>query len=79
MAGGAPDPLVMDLSEAPPAFAAGLVGMAEGDERTLYVHPRGDAGMRRLFGAGLPRNGLLVFDVVCVSADVGGGEEWGGA
>lgn len=79
VAGGAPDPLVMDLSEAPPAFAAGLVGMAEGDERTLYVHPRGDAGMRRLFGAGLPRNGLLVFDVVCVSADVGGGEEWGGA
>ncbi|GAB0498473.1 hypothetical protein MMPV_009817 [Pyropia vietnamensis] len=76
---GTPDPLVMDLTEAPPAFGAGLVGMAEGDERTLYVHPRGDAGMRGLFGVGLPPNGLLVFDVVCVSADVADDGEWGGA
>lgn len=63
----------------PPRFAAGLVGMADGDEQTLYVHPRGDVGMRRLFGAGLPANVLLVFNVVCVCADVGGGDEWGGA
>ncbi|OSX72716.1 hypothetical protein BU14_0412s0010 [Porphyra umbilicalis] len=73
--GGAPDPLVMDLTEAPPAFGAGLVGAAEGEERTLYVHPRGDAGMRAMFGSGLPAGGLLVFDVVCVSADVRDEEE----
>eukprot|EP00183_Erythrolobus_madagascarensis_P002376 CAMPEP_0185849882 /NCGR_PEP_ID=MMETSP1354-20130828/4228_1 /TAXON_ID=708628 /ORGANISM="Erythrolobus madagascarensis, Strain CCMP3276" /LENGTH=527 /DNA_ID=CAMNT_0028550485 /DNA_START=33 /DNA_END=1616 /DNA_ORIENTATION=- len=62
-------PLTLDLRAAPPALADGIVGMREGEERTLYVHPSFCDGMTDLFGEMLPPNALLIFEVELVSAN----------
>jgi len=54
----------MSLDEAIPGFNRGLIGMKEGEKRTLFIHP--DLG----YGASgyLPPNSLLTFDIELVKA-----------
>lgn len=58
------DPIALPLNRTIPGFGLGLVGMKEGEKRTLYIHP--DLG----YGATGPLlpNSLLVFEVEIVSA-----------
>ncbi len=53
------EPVTLSLDHTIPGFSKGLVGMKEGEKRTLYIHPDlgyGTAGH-------LPPNSLLVFEV----------------
>lgn len=68
-------PLTLPLNGAPPALTAGLLGMHEGEERTLYVHPSASEGMADMFGDLLPPNALLIFDLELVSASAPPEEE----
>lgn len=63
--GAAADEELVSLDEAIPGFSKGLVGMKEGEIRTLYLHP--DLGYGKQ-GHLLP-NALLIFDVEVVKAD----------
>ncbi len=55
----------ISLDETIPGFTKGLIGMKEGEKRTLYIHP--DLG----YGATgyLPPNSLLCFEVEVVKAN----------
>jgi len=55
----------ISLDETIPGFTKGLIGMKEGEKRTLYIHP--DMG----YGASgsLPPNSLLCFEVEVVKAN----------
>jgi peptidylprolyl isomerase len=57
-------PVTLSLDQTVPGFSLGLVGMKEGEERRLYVHP--DLG----YGTSgqLPPNSLLIFDVEMLKA-----------
>jgi peptidylprolyl isomerase len=58
-------PVPLPLKKAIPGFSKGIVGMLEGEKRTLYIHPElayGVAGQ-------LPPNSLLIFDVEIVKAN----------
>jgi len=68
-AGETVHPLTLVMSSAPPALKKALLGMIEGEERTIYVHPTACEGMAAMFGEMLPPNALLIFDVELVSAD----------
>lgn len=63
--GAVTDEELISLDEAIPGFSKGLVGMKEGEIRTLYLHP--DLGYGKQ-GHLLP-NALLIFDVEVVKAD----------
>jgi len=56
---------MISLDEAIPGFSRGLVGMKEGETRTIYIHPE--------FGYGtsgyLPPNSLLTFEVKVIKAN----------
>jgi peptidylprolyl isomerase len=55
---------VVSLDEVIPGLRAGLIGMKEGEKRTVYIHPDlayGNAGY-------LPPNSLLTFEVEIVKA-----------
>ncbi len=56
---------MISLDETIPGFTKGLVGMKEGEKRTLYIHP--DYG----YGASgyLPPNSLLTFEIEVVKAN----------
>jgi peptidylprolyl isomerase len=56
---------LIDLEEAIPGFSKALVGMKEGESRTLYIHP--DLGYGKQ--APPPPNALLIFEVEIVKAD----------
>lgn len=53
------DPIVLPLDQTIEGFAKGIVGMREGEKRTLYVHPELGYGT----SGHLAPNSLLVFDV----------------
>jgi peptidylprolyl isomerase len=56
---------LISLDETIPGFSKGLLGMKEGEKRTLYIHPDlgyGTAGY-------LPPNSLLTFEVEIVKAN----------
>ncbi len=59
------------LDEVIPGFSKGIVGMKEGEKRTIYIHP--DLG----YGTSgyLPPNSLLVFDIELVKANATPQEE----
>ena len=62
--GEAKEPIRISLGESIQGFGKALVGMREGEKRTIYIHPDqgyGTAGT-------LPPNSLLVFDVEIVKA-----------
>lgn len=56
---------LISLDETIPGFSQGIVGMKEGEKRTIYIHP--DLG----YGTSgyLPPNSLLVFDIEIVKAN----------
>lgn len=62
---------LLTLDEAIPAFRLGLVGMKEGEVRTLFVHPELGYGKE----GHLAPNALLIFDVEVLRADAGADEE----
>ncbi len=58
------DPLPLPIKQSIPGFARGLVGMKEGEKRTLYIHPELAYGI----SGNLPPNSLLIFEVEIVKA-----------
>ncbi|MBI5273426.1 MAG: FKBP-type peptidyl-prolyl cis-trans isomerase [Chlamydiales bacterium] len=56
---------VISLKETIPGFAKGIVGMKEGEKRTLFIHPDLAYGTNGY----LPPNSLLTFEIEVVKAD----------
>ncbi|MBS0630105.1 MAG: FKBP-type peptidyl-prolyl cis-trans isomerase [Verrucomicrobia bacterium] len=56
---------ILSLEGAIPGFSKGLVGMQEGEKRTLYIHPELAYGTKGI----LPPNSLLTFEVEIVKAN----------
>jgi peptidylprolyl isomerase len=56
---------LMSLDETFKGFSKGVVGMKEGEKRTLYIHP----DLAYQTSAGLPPNSLVTFEVEVVKAD----------
>ena len=56
---------LISLDETIPGFAKGIVGMKEGEKRTIYIHPELGYGTSGY----LPPNTLLVFDIEVVKAN----------
>lgn len=54
----------VSLDETIPGFSRGLLGMKEGEKRTLYIHPELGYGTH----GQLPPNSLLVFEIELVKA-----------
>ncbi|MCC6127751.1 MAG: FKBP-type peptidyl-prolyl cis-trans isomerase [Chlamydiae bacterium] len=63
--GSAPDDELISLDETIPGFRKGLVGMKEGETRTLYLHPDLAYGKQ----SPLLPNALIIFEVEIVKAD----------
>lgn len=57
---------VIALSDTFSGLSQGLVGMSEGEKRTLYIHPDLAYSSMGIF----PPNALVIFDVEIVKADV---------
>lgn len=58
-------PITIPLDQTIPGFSKGILGMKEGEKRTLYVHP--DLGYGTT--GHLPPNSLLIFDIELVKAN----------
>lgn len=58
------EPITLPIGQTIPGFSKGMVGMKEGEKRTLYIHPE------LAYGAGghLPPNSLLIFEVEVLKA-----------
>jgi peptidylprolyl isomerase len=63
--GSSEEPEIISLDATIPGFANGLVGMQEGEKRTLFIHP--ELGYQNT-GVLLP-NSLLIFEVEVLKAD----------
>ncbi len=59
------EPLPLPINQSIPGFARGLVGMKEGEKRTLFIHPELAYGI----SGNLPPNSLLIFEVEIVKAN----------
>lgn len=59
------DPISLNLDEAIQGFSLGIIGMKEGEKRTLYIHPDLAYGT----GGYLAPNALLIFDIEVIKAD----------
>lgn len=55
---------LISLDETIPGFSQGIIGMKEGEKRTLYIHPKLGYGTSGY----LPPNSLLVFEIEIVKA-----------
>ena len=62
---------IVALDEFIPGFSKGVVGMNEGEKRTIFIHPDLGYGMSPY----LPPNSLLVFDVEVIKANESRGQE----
>lgn len=58
-------PIAIPLDQTIPGFSKGLLGMKEGEQRRLFIHP--DLGYGTL--GNLPPNALLIFDIEVVKND----------
>lgn len=58
-------PITVPLDQTIPGFSKGIVGMKEGEKRTLWVHP--DVGYGTT--GHMPPNSLLIFDIEVVKAN----------
>ncbi len=58
-------PISLPIKQTIPGFNKGLVGMKEGEKRTLFIHPEMAYGV----AGHLPPNSLLIFEVEVVKAD----------
>ncbi|MBS0622506.1 MAG: FKBP-type peptidyl-prolyl cis-trans isomerase [Verrucomicrobia bacterium] len=61
------DPIALPLDQTIPGFSRGIVGMQQGEKRTLFVHPNLGYGVC----GQLPPNSLLVFEVEVIEAQKG--------
>lgn len=59
-------PITLPLDRTIPGFRMGLIGMKEGEKRTLFIHPDLGYGMS---GNLVPPNSLLVFEIELLEAD----------
>jgi peptidylprolyl isomerase len=59
------EPITLPIGQTIPGFSKGMVGMKEGEKRTLYIHPELAYGV----SGNLPPNSLLVFEVEVLKAD----------
>ncbi len=59
------EPISLPIQQTIPGFSKGLVGMQEGEKRTLYIHPELAYGV----AGHLPPNSLLIFEVEVVKAN----------
>lgn len=62
---------ILSLDETIPGFTKGLVGMKEGEKRTLFIHPELGYGTQGY----LPPNSLLKFEVEVIQANAPHSEE----
>lgn len=62
---------IVALDEFSPGFSKGVVGMKEGERRTIFIHPDLGYGMSPY----LPPNSLLIFDVEVIKANETRGQE----
>lgn len=62
---------LISLDETIPGFSKGIVGMKEGEKRTLFIHPELGYGTTGY----LPPNSLLVFDIEVVKANTSAEQE----
>lgn len=58
-------PISLPIKQTIPGFNKGLVGMKEGEKRTLFIHPEMAYGV----AGHLPPNSLLIFEVEIIKAD----------
>jgi FKBP-type peptidyl-prolyl cis-trans isomerase len=58
------DPIPISFLDTIPGFAQGVLGMVEGEQRTLYIHP--DLAYGSYGGGMTPPNSLIIIDV-CVT------------
>jgi peptidylprolyl isomerase len=65
---GPPEEEPVSLDETIPGLKSGLIGMKEGEERILYIHP--DLAYGQKGALCLPPNLLLVFEVEILKADI---------
>lgn len=56
----------ISLDEVIPGFAKGIIGMKEGEKRTIFIHPDLGYGTSNFF----PPNSLLTFEVEVIKANV---------
>jgi peptidylprolyl isomerase len=56
---------MISLDETIPGFSKGIIGMKEGEKRTLYIHPDLAYGVN----GNLPPNSLLTFEIEVVKAN----------
>ena len=59
------EPITLPLSQTIAGFSKGIVGMKEGEKRTLFIHPELGYGTT----GHLPPNSLLIFEVEVVKAN----------
>ena len=59
------DPITLPIKQTIAGFSEGLVGMVQGEKRTLYIHPELAYGV----SGHLPPNSLLIFEVEIVEAN----------
>ena len=62
---------LISLDETIPGFSKGIIGMKEGEERTLYIHPSRGYGTTGY----LPPNSMLIFTIEVVKANTSLQEE----
>lgn len=62
--GSSKEPEIVPLNETIPGLSKGIIGMREGEKRTLYIHP--DLGYGK--SGGLPPNSLLAFEIEVIKA-----------
>jgi peptidylprolyl isomerase len=59
------EPITLPIGQTIPGFSKGMVGMKEGEKRTLFIHPELAYGV----SGNLPPNSLLIFEVEVLKAD----------
>lgn len=62
---------LISLDETIPGFSKGIVGMKEGEHRTIFIHPDLGYGMTGY----LPPNSLLIFDIEVLQANAPASQE----
>jgi peptidylprolyl isomerase len=62
---------LIPLDETIPGLTKGMIGMKEGEKRTLYIHPELAYGT----SGSLPPNSLLTFEIECIKANASRVEE----
>ncbi len=63
--GGSQEGELISLQETIPGFTKGIVGMKEGEKRTIFIHPELGYGSM----GHLPPNSLLIFDIEVIKAN----------